>query len=288
MVTINPAMLQNIYINGFPLANEGVSYIKEVQGLTAPTIDLNTFNRGGRDGIVLGNPYYRQRVFTVALSVLAHGPAELLAQKDRLVTALRLQQYADSQYKQVEFETSDGVIRSCKAITKQISGELKPETSYAMTPLTFQMIANRWYLDGAEYTKQVSTPNYGGMAVPMPVPMSMANNPAQIEDSQVINNGNTESLPKFRITGPLTGFDLYNSTTGQHMTVTYTLDEDEYMELDTYNHSAVANSVTNVRGSVTGDWMVLVPGPNEIGFNPASTTSGATAQITYKDAYLGI
>lgn len=280
-------MLKNIYIDGTPLSNEGVSYIKQVQGLTAPTIDINTFNRGGRDGIVLGNPYYRQRVFTVTLAVIADTPANLLAQKDRLITALRLPQYTDNRYKTVEFETADGVIRSCQAITKQIGGELTPETSYAYTPLTFQMIANRWYLEGAEHTLEISTPNYGGMAVPMPVPMSMANNPATSSDSQIVNAGNTESQPTFRITGALTGFDLYNSTTDQHMSVTYTLGAGEYIDIDTYNHSIIANSVTNIRGSVTGDWLVLVPGANELGFSPANG-SGATASVQYRDAYLGI
>lgn len=280
-------MIKNIYINGTPLSNEGVSYIKEVQGLTAPTIDINTFNRGGRDGIVLGNPYYRQRVFTVTLAILADTPANLLAQKDRLIAALRLQQYADSQYKTVEFETADGVVRSCQAITKQITGELKPETSYAYTPLTFQMIANRWYLEGAEHSFEISAPNYGGMAVPMPVPMDMANDPATTTDSQIINSGNTESQPTFRITGALSGFDLYNTSTDQHMTVTYTLGEGEYIDIDTYSHSAIANSVTNIRGAVSGDWPVLIPGVNELGFSAASG-SGATATINYKDAYLGI
>lgn len=280
-------MIKNILINGFPLQNEGISYIMSVQGLTAPTIDMDTFNRGGRDGIILGNPYYRQRVFTVTLAILADTPAHLLEQKDRLISNLRLQQYADSRYKEVVFETSDGLTRSCQAITTKLDGQLDSETSYAYTPLTIQMTANRWYFDGAEHTLEISAPNYGGMAVPTPVPMSMANNPAANTDSQIINAGNTESLPTFRITGPLTGFDLYNSTTQQHMTMTYTISEGEYFDLDTYSHSAVANSVTNIRGSVSGDWIVLVPGANELGFNAAGSTT-ATAEITYKDAYLGI
>lgn len=280
-------MITNILINGFPLQTPGISYIMSVQGLTAPSIDLDTFNRGGRDGIILGNPYYRQRVFTVTLAVLADTPANLLEQKDRLISNLRLQQYADSKYKEVVFETSDGLTRSCQAITTKLDGELDSQTSYAYTPLTIQMTANRWYFDGAEHTLEISAPNYGGMAVPMPVPMSMANNPATTSDSQIVNAGNTESLPTFRITGPLTGFDLYNSTTDQHMTISYTLNEGEYIDLDSYNHAATANSVTNIRGSVSGDWIVLVPGANELGFSAAGI-GGASATINFKDAYLGI
>lgn len=286
-VIISVDMITNIYINGFPLAIDDISYIREVQGITAPTIDLNTYNRGGRDGIVLGNPYYRQRVFTVTLALVAGSPEELLTQKDRLVTALRLQQYGDSRYKLVEFETADGHVRATEAIVKQISGELKPETSYAYTPLTFQMIANRWYLEGEEHTLEVSDPNRGGMPVPMNVPMTMANNP-EGSSSQIANGGNTDSLPTFHVTGPLTGFDIYNQTTGQHLTATYTLAAGEYVDLDCYNHSAIANSVTNVRGSISGDWPVLAPGSNELNFIAATSASGAKATITFKDAYLGI
>lgn len=278
-------MINNIYINGYPLAKEGVSYIKEVQGVTAPTIDLQTFNRGGRDGIVLGNPYYRQRVFTITLAVIGNTPTQLLTNKDQLMTSLRLQQYEDIPYKQVEFVTTDGQKRSCQAIVQQISGELKPETSYAYTPLVFQMIANRWYLEGEEHTQRINTPNYGGMAVPMDVPMSMANNPDSTT-SQIVNLGNTESLPTFHISGPLESFDIYSATTGQRLSVNYQLNTNEYIELDTYSHAAVANSVTNIRGSVNGDWLVLPPGPNEISFIANQTE--AQAVITYKDAYLGI
>ena len=287
MVIIKADMISNIYINGFPLDNEGFSYIREVQGLTAPTIDLQTYNRGGRDGIVLGNPYYRQRVFTITLAIVASAPASLLTQKDRFLTTLRLQQYGDTRYKTVKFETVDGHLRTTEAIVKQISGELKPETSYAYTPLSFQMIANRWYLEGDEHELEVSAPDRGGMPVPMNIPMTMANNPGD-SSSQIINNGNTDGLPSFRITGPLTSFNLYNSTTNQRLIINYSLAANEWIDLDCYNHLAIANSVTNIRGSVAGDWLVLAPGSNEIGFSAAVTTSGAKCIITYKDAYLGI
>ena len=281
-------MIKQIYIDGFPLSNPGVSYITAVDGLTAPSISLNKTERGGRDGMVLGEPHYRALIFTITLAVVADCPANLLTQKDRLMTALRLRQTGSSKYKTVEFVMADDTRRECEALLASApQSSLTPETAYAYLTLSTQLIAKRWYLEGEEHTLEINTPNYGGMAVPMSIPMNMTNLPGETEN-QAVNAGNCESQPTFRITGPLTAFDLYNSTTGQHLSVTHTLASGEYIDLDSFDHSAIANSVTNIRGKVSGDWILLAPGINELGFAAAASETGAKASITYKDTYLGI
>lgn len=281
-------MIENILINGYPLNNPPESYIVELSDSTSADVELNTYNRGGRDGVVLGNALYRAYSFTIGLKIVGNNPDQLRVNKDRIMTQIRLKNYGTSRYKTVTFKFSNGTERWCEAVlSKMPQGEIKPETSYAVTPLTFQMTATRSYLFGTYHDTAITTPNYGGMSVPMNVPMSMANDP-ESTTGQIINAGNTDSQPKFHITGPFTAVDIQNLTTGQQLTVTKTVAAGEYIDLDDYSHSAFLNGSTNIRGSVTGDWPLIAPGVNTIVFSPAGSTAATAASVSYYDAYTGI
>jgi phage-related protein len=278
-------MIKQIYVGGFPLALDSSRHIVGVDGLSAAEIDLSTFNRGGRHGVVLGNPRYRKLVFTIRLKIISdEGPAGLLREKDRIITAFRLQ---SSRTKLVQFRLEDGTMRSCEAITKRfIGGNLDPKTSFAMTPIAFQMIADKWYLEGDEYTPDLVQQNFGGMEVPMAVPMDMSVGGAA-SGNQVFNHGNTESLPRFRITGPLLNCNIINQSNGQMMSINVELGEGETLDLDCFDHTAIKNQVSNVRGDISGDWIELVPGANNLVFG-ASSQGDYRAQIIYRDAFIGI
>ena len=276
-------MISNIKINGFSLYVPNRSTITNLLGLGSATIDLATYNRGGRDGIVLGNRFYRQLSFTVEFVIQATNSVDLLEQRNRYLGQL----YPHTK-RTVEFFLDDGSVRSCQALVTKVSADTPPEQAGKWCQITVQFIADKWYLEGAEHNQEIAMQDFGGMSVPMGVPMDMSICGISDNNNQIVNLGNTESLPKFHITGPLTSFDILNQTNGQQMTVTTALNTNEYIDLDCFDHTAIKNSVSNIRGSVSGNWITLVPGVNAIIFSANSPQTEYRAEIIYFDAYLGI
>lgn len=116
------------------------------------------------------------------------------------------------------------------------------------------------------------------------------NNIVSTPGAQLLNNqGNFQSLPKFRIYGPCLNPVISNLTTGISMVTSISLSSsDEYIEIDTANKSIVDQSGANRFSvlSASSEWIYLAPGANDIRFVVASYSVGCKLQVYYRSAFL--
>jgi hypothetical protein len=99
----------------------------------------------------------------------------------------------------------------------------------------------------------------------------------------VTNSGDADSPPILKLYGPTTNPTVKNITTGESISLTYTLAEGDYIEIDMSKITAKLNGVTDVSYAVTfpADWWMLDPGANELEF-----PSGTKGIVIYKAAWM--
>lgn len=99
-----------------------------------------------------------------------------------------------------------------------------------------------------------------------------------------VNSGNAPTLPVFTLTGPLTNVTLLNETTGQSLTLTYTLGSGETLVVD-FREATIKLGGTASRYSAKtgGTFWEIAAGTNTLRFQ-AQSGSG-TATIEWRHAW---
>jgi phage-related protein len=88
----------------------------------------------------------------------------------------------------------------------------------------------------------------------------------------------------------MTNPTLTNLTTGEQLSITYNLTTtSDTLVVDTYNRTAIIYpSGNNGRAYVSGDFLTLQPGANDLALSSGSSTNESLATVEYYDHYLGI
>ncbi len=104
-------------------------------------------------------------------------------------------------------------------------------------------------------------------------------------NTKVVNNaGSFVTEPFLRLDGPLTNATITNATTGETLTITYTLGSGEYLEIDFRAKTVMLNGTASRYSAKSGTWWALKPGNNEIDFTVGSGSGSGT--LTHRDAWL--
>jgi len=280
-------MISNVYINGVEITSSNVR-ISSVRDSINAGIDVSDYKRGGRAGVALSTPFYRNFVINMEFWIFATSPSDdLTTLRDNFVGYLRLVTDKDvEQKKTFGFKMSNGVTKEVPAIISDVRSDItQANLSHSVVSVTIRTELE-YFTSSMGTNKTISVYEGGGMPVPMPVPMSMASpigGPALILN----NGGNAEYFPTIKVNGPFTGFVLKNNTTGKQIDYDGTLTGSQYLTLDMYNRVALVNGTSNALADISGDWWWLQPGNNEILLITSSGSGNAEFQ-DYKDAYRGL
>lgn len=91
----------------------------------------------------------------------------------------------------------------------------------------------------------------------------------------VTNNGIDRAHPVWTITGTAINPSITNLTTGQTMTFNGTVPSGQTLVIDTYKQTATLEGA-NVFALVSGDWLELATGTNQISYTVTGTTDAST------------
>lgn len=108
--------------------------------------------------------------------------------------------------------------------------------------------------------------------------------------TSVVNVGDVEAFPVWRVNGPATVVTLTNDTTGKTLTITHTMTGAEWLEVDT---RPLHKSITSDAGvnlwdtvSVSPSLWSLEPGQNHITISVTGATVDTEATMTYDPLFL--
>lgn len=278
-------MVKNIYIDGTKITSSQFIPISIKDSSTAQ-IGLSSYERGGRSGVALSSPLYRNFVISIDFMIIGASNADLITQRDTFIGywKLKIDKNQDQKYV-VGFEMSNGITKEIPAVVTRVSSDISPKNLSHSIVSVILRTELEYFTSSVTNTKNIYIYNGGGMPVPMPVPMDMSN-PFNSNDLTVTNNGNAEYYPSIKVNGSFSGFILKNKTLNKSLNYSGTLSSSDYLSIDMYNRVALLNGTTNALANISGDWWWLQPGNNEILL--ITTNGDGNIDITYKDAYRGL
>lgn len=99
----------------------------------------------------------------------------------------------------------------------------------------------------------------------------------------IVNNpGTQDSWPVITVVGPGTYLDLVKRSTGEHVTLNYTIGINEVITIDMKNKSVMSNNGTNLfRYLVSDDFWSLDHGDNNVTFSLSGAAAGSTISGTF-------
>lgn len=112
------------------------------------------------------------------------------------------------------------------------------------------------------------------------------------DTTSLVNYGTWRTYPTIDVYGPVSGFAMYNNTTGKYIAINYTIPNGSYVSFNLeYGRKAVQlNDGTNLIGYALGDIasFCFEPGNNALEIQ-GSNIGGATQVVTtYYERYIGI
>jgi hypothetical protein len=279
-------MINHIYVNGVRVDNEK-TFIKKLGNITGAAVQFSKYQRGGVSGQALSRPLYGGLSISMIWTVTGSSWDDFITQRDRLVGYFQNLEDSNSYTKTLGIELSNGVIKEVDVLFTEIASDLD-SSDILSDEFTLTAVSEKEYFTSrTAKTATLNLRSLGGMAVPMNVPMSMANFPVG-DTTEVINAGNANAHPTITVVGAFdSGFDIINETGIKQFSYTGALLESDSLVIDFYNHTAILNATTNVLNNVSGDWLTLLPGTNTLSITGADGDSGS-ATVSYKDTYRNI
>lgn len=280
-------MIRNTFVNGIQI-NSSKCFLQKLGNVAMAGVEFAQYQRGGVSGQVLSRPLYNGLAISMAWLVKGSDNDDFIAQRDRLIGYFQNLESASDYLKTLSFELSDGTIKEIDVLFSQVTGDLTPQ-NIANSFFDVSAISEReFFTNRTSKSAHVTISAGGGMAIPMAIPMSMAEG-SFVDEAVLTNSGNANSYPIVTIHGGLTtSFSLINDTTGESLVYTGTLAADDVVVIDFYNRTAVLNGINSCLGAISGDWWKIAPGTNSIRLTSGSALDLGYADFVYKDSYRNI
>lgn len=94
----------------------------------------------------------------------------------------------------------------------------------------------------------------------------------------LVNQGDLDAIPRFRIDGPITNPEILNNSTGQRIKLLYTLAAGEWLDVDVGRKTVLLNGMASRFGAVVypdTKWWRLRSGSNDVRLLAAAYSAGA-------------
>lgn len=270
--------------NSYTLENSDHVNIDQVEGLTRVEIRRSEDYVTGADGGNIWETRKGMRVISIYGSVYANDLPAYYALRKSIQTAFN----NDIGLQVLTITRSDGQQVSILAQVVELP-EFK-EVAGEFAEATFNIVLkcpDPYFVDATETELTLAPGAGGGTSVSSPVPSPVG----LIGGSLIIvNDGDVEVTPRFKIDGQITNATPYNSTTGGSFAIENTIQAGEFVQayMDNQGPFVLFNGVSNWFQFKYGDIWSLAKGSNVITFNGSSFDANALLTISYRLKYLSI
>lgn len=252
-------------------------------GFGMPSVRVDMKDRGHYHGANLGYKYYGKRALTIDGEIIGLDFNDY-EEKRRMLA----QNFDIMRGEQTLFIQTQGGLTVQMDVILASAVEM-PYEKGKMVRGKFQigLIGTMpWFESIFPSQQSVTLFNGGGFAIPFAIPLAV--NAGHDVSALLQNDGNGFAFPTITVYGQATNPTLVNATTGQTMNITKVLAPTDYIVIDTYNRTAMLNGVTNITNLISGDWIILQAGGNDIRLSMTAPDSNAKAVFAWRDAYIGL
>jgi len=236
----------------------------------------------------LGGPYTPAREMGVGLEIMRSSLSSLVAFNRAL--ASNVSAYLDPEtLGTLNITTPDGLLRDISCwMVEWPDLDLSGPVDGRVSPMFWA--PDPWFFDPTQVVEALPMPANDGFSIPLTIPASVA---ATSVDGYIFiaNDGDVDTWPTIRITGPADNPVIVNDTTGKTMDITQAQDVDDYIEIDMENATvnwwdnsgaALNNIIENI--SDASEFWPLRRGNNTIHIT-ADNATGGTITVSYYKRY---
>lgn len=273
-------MLSTITLQSLVMG-QGTNYsILDAKGFESPNVEISFHPLAGRHGVSVHRALYRDRRIRLEFGLRSATVAGYAALREAILKAFDLPRAGNTL---MTFTTTDGKqLQLTVNLASVIDGGFQP--GFITTGrIRVELIAGDPNIYGQTLNEiNLSPPLPGGITLPTAIPFALS---VSGGSDTIANNGNGNSWPSLRITGPVTNPTVSNNTLGLDFTILTTIGSGQFVDVDPNLQTVLFNGVTNYIQYFDGDWWWLKPGNNLIAFNGDAT---ASLRLRWRSAYLGI
>jgi hypothetical protein len=276
--------------NGFNFGGTNSVYqILDVDGLESlPDLRVQDDNRGFNDGMFTGRDFYSGRTLVFTINIFAGNGYSAQQNLNLLQNALNPVQQLTTSNGLLQWQLS--VTDNLQRITARVRSRkvvIDPEYTFGFirAQITFFAPDPKYYDDAATTITLNPLTAAGGRTYSKTFSYSYG---ASIPNLfTVTNNGWATTNPTVTVVGPVTNPSITNTTTGQYLTVNVTLGSSDSLVFDLENKNITLNGSSARNLLTTGSqWFGAPSGITQFSFSGVSGSSGTTATIVYRNAYV--
>lgn len=259
-------------------------HLTRLNGFGMPVVEVNVKQRGSYHGGILGQYNYGRRELSIEGEIIGSSLSDFNSKRRAIEQAFTL----FDGLKTLSIETKDSLSLQVDVMIKSAFNAPYERGRAVIGDFRAELVAPYPYIESqAQVTTELSVFDGGGWALPIELPFDMSAGGTGAEI--IANNGNGNAYPTVTIIGAIENPSLQNTTTSKNLSINYTLNTStDYIELDFYNRTALANGTTNILQYVSGDWWTLAPGNNTVKLFAGSAGATALATMLHRHAYLGL
>jgi hypothetical protein len=264
---------------------DGTSFtITEAQGFESPEVQVSTYQRGGRHGIVVNRALWRGRRLRLTFKLRASTIAAYAELRDQFIEAWNLPQADD--LVTIPFTTIDGKALQVDAqLVNALDGGFLPGYVTA-GKIRVELLAPDVNFESQNaQTSTVYLPVSSGVPMPHALPIGFARTGGE---ATVSNVGNGNVFPTLRIYGPVTNPHIKHAGLNIDLGLAYTIPSGSYVDIDMKEETILLNGTGSLLSTMSGNFWYLVPGNNSITFSADTYDAAAYTLITYRNGYTGI
>lgn len=287
---VNNVTIGSVVITAQPSNfSAGLYNLKGLTGLESPSRRTPSYNLPGSDGSRTTNALWGARFIVMQIEIV--GTSETDFRNKVVALSNELLMDSENPLKTITFEDVDGNMYVVQGVpTSDIMPSGFGQRKFDTRTIEFRCDDYRLYSSTENVETVYLRDSSGGVAIPTEVPLALGAGSGGTVT--VTNNGDIESCPVVRLSGPLTSPTIRNQTTGKSVKYDSTILAGSYVDIDMGNRTAVdefGNSVLgNVDPSIRNFWC-LPPGDSTISFiHDGVYNADAHADITWSDAYISV
>ncbi|MEU6229990.1 phage tail domain-containing protein [Streptomyces sp. NPDC047042] len=251
-----------------------------------PDIRAEDVARPGQHGDYSGPDYTGPRVIQLGLGLRGETPDDLRA----LTIALRNHTQPQRQPSALQFLDQDILVW---AKVRKRSLPYDAEHLWSIGDAALELYCADPYLYGLTEQSTSTTAYSPSAGRTYPLTHDRTYGPAG-ESGRVlaVNNGASDAYPVLRVDGPVADPSIEQVTTGQTLIIDATLNDGEYLLIDTRTRAVLFQGSSPRRSWVRAGstWPLLVPGANEIAYRGSALPSGSGVPslltVTWRDTSL--
>lgn len=277
-------MIKKITIGNLIIGTYASGFLLEKHsgfGMASVRVDMK--DRGHYHGANFGYAYYGKRAMVIDGEIVGTDVEDYEAKRQAMAQNFDILRGLQT----VLITSHDGKVYRTEAIIADAVEMPYEKGKMVRGKFQLTLLSEKPFFDGGvEKSGTVKIYEGGGFAIPFSIPLPLD----QGEDTTEIlaNDGNGYAYPVMTVYGSMENPTITNNATDEQMNIAYTLGASDYIVIDCYNRTAMLNGSTNVVDKITGDWLRLKAGNNEIRLSTATSDANARVEMVWRDSYVGI